>query len=161
MTLEEYKETYFRRWQKRLNTQCWFIFGATFLLIFLATLLAYFTKQLDSVNFFRHLLFQGNNSINNSNCGHDSNYGCNKQKDHAMAKRNPACYFRAVLDSCSYLIFQRALFGCSDSSCIHNACGVPYHRQETFKRSFHRIIYNIRSWLPCLCIPFPRTYFIL
>ena len=58
MTLEEYKETYFRRWQKRLNTQCWFIFGATFLLIFLATLLAYFTKQLDSVNFFRHLLFR-------------------------------------------------------------------------------------------------------
>lgn len=58
MTLEEYKETYFRRWQKRLNTQCWFIFGATFLLILLATLLTYFTKQLDSVNFFRHLLFR-------------------------------------------------------------------------------------------------------
>ncbi len=58
MTLEEYKDTYFRRWQKRLNTQCWFIFGASAILSLIAALFMYFTKELDTPNFIRHLILR-------------------------------------------------------------------------------------------------------
>ncbi len=58
MTLEEYKDTYFRRWQKRLNTQCWFIFGATAVLSLTAAFFMYFTKELDTPNFIRHIILR-------------------------------------------------------------------------------------------------------
>ena len=51
MTLEEYKDTYFRRWQKRLNIQCWFIFGAVALITSLVTLVMYFSKHINTKEF--------------------------------------------------------------------------------------------------------------
>lgn len=51
MTLEEYKDTYFRRWQKRLNIQCWFIFAMVALITSLVTLIMYFSKHIGAEEF--------------------------------------------------------------------------------------------------------------
>lgn len=56
MTLEEYKDTYFRRWQKRLNIQCWFIFGAVALITSLVTLVMFFSKHIGTKDFINALI---------------------------------------------------------------------------------------------------------
>lgn len=56
MTLEEYKDTYFRRWQKRLNIQCWFIFGAVAIITSLVTLVMFFSKHIDTKEFINALI---------------------------------------------------------------------------------------------------------
>ncbi len=56
MTLEEYKDTYFRRWQKRLHIQCWFIFVAVALITSLVTFVMYFSKHIDSREFINALI---------------------------------------------------------------------------------------------------------
>ena len=45
MNLEEYRNTYFRRWQKRLNLQCWMIFYAITLLTAIITTSMFLTKE--------------------------------------------------------------------------------------------------------------------
>ncbi len=56
MTIEEYQEQYFRRWRKRLDTQCWFIFASIALITTIVALLKLYLKELSLSSFFYLLI---------------------------------------------------------------------------------------------------------